>query len=228
MTATEWPPADLVEQAAIALHARVFAEAEARPVAWSDEDGSIRELYRRDATAALRATFSADPRLIDPMRIEGTWLVVESGKHNCAGGTVEAGYAHERGCGLEPVVNLAELPGWPGSGIIEEYREAYESWRKSGQGMHRALLDIWRMVEPCDTTHATFGDDPSVVFDAVRAAMVTDQQAERRGAVRALRELAHSFDLGQTKPHTREDVIGAAGAPDIIRERADAIERGQS
>lgn len=37
------------------------------------------------------------------------WLVGYTGEHNCAGGTIEVSYAHEPGCGYEPLVNLAGM-----------------------------------------------------------------------------------------------------------------------
>ena len=41
----------------------------------------------------------------DLVTING-WLAIDTGQHNCAGGTIEAGYAHERGCGLEPLYHF--------------------------------------------------------------------------------------------------------------------------
>lgn len=55
--------------------------------------------------------------------------------------------------------------------ILEELlltREAYESWRNLGRTMDRALLEIWHMVTPGDSSGLTFGDDAEVVVEAVR------------------------------------------------------------
>lgn len=43
------------------------------------------------------------------LALHGDWLVEDVGRHTCAGGTPEAGYMHEPGCGLEPVMTVAEL-----------------------------------------------------------------------------------------------------------------------
>ena len=42
------------------------------------------------------------------------WLVYDVGAHTCGGYGPESGYAHEPGCGLEPVLRLDRLEGWPG------------------------------------------------------------------------------------------------------------------
>ncbi len=55
--------------------------------------------------------------------------------------------------------------------ILEELlltRLAYETWRDQGQAMHRALLEIWHIATPWDTSHMTFGDDPETVVESVR------------------------------------------------------------
>lgn len=56
----------------------------------------------------------------------------------------------------------------------DEYREAYESWKASGQKMHAALLAIWHMTEQGDTSHMTYGDDPQAVLESVRAALTPE------------------------------------------------------
>jgi hypothetical protein len=43
------------------------------------------------------------------LRIQGNWLVYDVGQHTCGGYGPESGYAHEPGCGYEPVILLAEL-----------------------------------------------------------------------------------------------------------------------
>lgn len=48
-----------------------------------------------------------------------------------------------------------------------EYREAYEAWKKNGQALHTALLDIWRSITP-DSEYGSFGDDPQEVVREVR------------------------------------------------------------
>ena len=49
-------------------------------------------------------------RTVPPnLRIEGTWLVEDVGRHTCGGWD---SIGHERDCGLVPLVDLADLPGW--------------------------------------------------------------------------------------------------------------------
>jgi hypothetical protein len=43
------------------------------------------------------------------LSIDSGWLVDDLGRHTCAGGTPEAGYAHEPGCGLEPLMTVDDL-----------------------------------------------------------------------------------------------------------------------
>ena len=43
-------------------------------------------------------------------RIEGTWLVEVVNECTC--GVAGLGYGHERGCGMEPIVDLSKIPGW--------------------------------------------------------------------------------------------------------------------
>lgn len=56
----------------------------------------------------------AEDAVPQPLEIMNGWLVAAVGSHTCGGGTIESGYHHEPGCGYEPLVNLAELRGWPG------------------------------------------------------------------------------------------------------------------
>lgn len=46
------------------------------------------------------------------LRIEGTWLVQEVGRHTCGAGPGGHYGLHEPGCGLIPEVDLSTLPGW--------------------------------------------------------------------------------------------------------------------
>lgn len=58
--------------------------------------------------------------------------------------------------------------------VLEElqlYWEAYRAWRESGSAAHDALLEIWHMAEPSDTSYATYGDDTESVVEAVRVAL---------------------------------------------------------
>ena len=50
----------------------------------------------------------------DKLSIMFGWLVYDVGEHTCGGYGPESGYAHEPGCGFEPVLRLDKLEGWPG------------------------------------------------------------------------------------------------------------------
>lgn len=97
-------------------------------------------------------------------------------------------------------------------------------------------------AEAVEAAHTAFRDyvlrddkDPSVdggVFRAVAAAVVAALRLpdrDRETAAKALNEAAWALDIPNTKPYTREDSIGAAGAPDWLRARASALrERRES
>ena len=61
-------------------------------------------------TAKLDAIEADD----DKLSIMFGWLVYDVGEHTCGGYGPESGYAHEPGCGFEPVLRLDKLEGWPG------------------------------------------------------------------------------------------------------------------
>lgn len=86
----------------------------------------------------------------------------------------------------------------------EEYREGYEAWRTEGRRMHAALLDIWRMAEPTDTSHLTYGDDPAVVVAAVRA-LFTPTDDEREALARRLLAIDYACAPRQVAHHQREN-----------------------
>ena len=61
-------------------------------------------------TAKLNAIEADD----DKLSIMFGWLVYDVGECTCGGYGPESGYAHEPGCGFEPVLRLDEREGWPG------------------------------------------------------------------------------------------------------------------
>ena len=61
-------------------------------------------------TAKLDAIEADD----DKLSIMFGWLVYDVGEHTCGGYGPESGYAHEPGCGFDPVLRLDKLEGWPG------------------------------------------------------------------------------------------------------------------
>lgn len=71
----------------------------------------------------------------------------------------------------------------------DEYASAYDAWRNEGQRMHTALLAIWRAVEPDDTSHMTYGDDPDIVVQSVvRALSSPPTKAQVEAAARTMFE----------------------------------------
>lgn len=51
----------------------------------------------------------------DRLSIMDDWLVWDAGEHTCGGYGPESGYAHEPGCGYEPILDLSKMEGWPGA-----------------------------------------------------------------------------------------------------------------
>ena len=76
---------------------------------------SLQDAYGELSRAALVAAAGAAPQeqLEKPadLSIMNGWLVESVGKHTCGAGM--DGYGHEPGCGYMPVLNLAELDGYP-------------------------------------------------------------------------------------------------------------------
>lgn len=99
----------------------------------------------------------------------------------------------------------------------EGYREAYETWKAEGQRQHAALLEIWHMTEPGDTSHLTFGDNPQRVVDAVRSAQ--EPQGEptpingKWVCGKCAREVTLGRDDGQIPRHHRTCPKGAQAEP---------------
>lgn len=75
-------------------------------------EGSLRHLAR----VALAAAAVASPGVGEKARelaIVNDWLVESVGEHTCGTGPEGHYGAHEPGCGYVPLVNLAELDGYP-------------------------------------------------------------------------------------------------------------------
>jgi hypothetical protein len=100
-------------------------------------------------------TEQTPPRLA----IDGDWLVEDVGRHTCAGGTPESSYAHEPGCGLEPIMTLAELAalfntvaalGVPINGLPRAVAAAREA-RDDARGDYELLRDaVIEQLNPRD------------------------------------------------------------------------------
>ena len=77
--------------------------------------------HMRDARDAARAEAERMAAKLDAIEADDDklsimfgWLVYDVGEHTCGGYGPESGYAHEPGCGFEPVLRLDKLEGWPG------------------------------------------------------------------------------------------------------------------
>lgn len=88
-------------------------------------DASERDALREEIEKLRR-----DGLVIDSSKLSIMygWLVYDVGEHTCGGYGPESNYAHEPGCGFEPMVHLEELPGWPGD-IVKAAREHVASLR---------------------------------------------------------------------------------------------------
>jgi hypothetical protein len=62
------------------------------------------------------------------MRIVNGWIVEEVNECTCAGGFAAVGYAHERGCGLEPVEPITPLRA-----TVRTYPNSWEGYPHSWQ-----------------------------------------------------------------------------------------------
>lgn len=111
----------------------------------------------------------------DPTRlfIEGTYLLEDTGRHDCAGGTPESGGAHERYCGVAPVMTVEQLdrlitrpPGSPRPVILES---PYAGDVDANVSYARiALADSLRRGEAPFASHLLY-TQPEVLDDAVPA-----------------------------------------------------------
>lgn len=92
------------------LRERVSQESNLEAVYWSIGGTTLATLLDAADERDRLASQQLDP---SKLSIISGWLAVEVGHCNCG---VSGGYfgAHERGCGLEDVLRLDTLPGWPG------------------------------------------------------------------------------------------------------------------
>lgn len=79
----------------------------------SARDELFQLILGRTTTKAVERILAAGyrkPGVIEPehMRIENGYLVAEVKGCTCAGGGPECNYAHENGCGLEPLADITE------------------------------------------------------------------------------------------------------------------------
>lgn len=103
---------------------------------WSLHTAQRQDMHRVHARAALVAAAGAAPQEHDEnpadLSIMNGWLVESVGKHTCGAGM--DGYGHEPGCGYVPVLNLAELDGYPAQVDEAKLAEAMDA--------HSPSLDI--------------------------------------------------------------------------------------
>ena len=108
---------DLVERDILPVDAEFIAAANPAAV-----EGLLDHLaHMRDARDAARAEAERMAAKLDAIEADDDklsimfgWLVYDVGEHTCGGYGPESGYAHEPGCGFEPVLRLDKLEGWPG------------------------------------------------------------------------------------------------------------------
>jgi len=81
---------------------------------------------------------------------------------------------------------------------LADYREGYQAANAFCQTANNALIAIWRMATPWDTSEMTYGEDPETVVQAVSDALA----AARNGSP----EPTDTENLPSSKPHTREAV----------------------
>lgn len=116
--------------------------------------------------------------------LEAGWVCVDTGRHTCGGGGPETNGMHEPGCGLEPLINLKELPvgrAQPGT----EFAALPDCTACGGNGRDRAAVEAWYQSTP-DLTEvmAALGLNSEVGPDdedrqPVPAASVTSEAVNR-------------------------------------------------
>ena len=84
------------------------------------------------------------------LSIMSGWLVFEVGEHTCGGYGPESGYAHEPGCGYEPVLRLSALPGWDGDRLAA-LEVANRGYRERAERAEALLASHARPVAACET-----------------------------------------------------------------------------
>ena len=100
----------------------IAAAVNALPALLDDADALRAELaHMTEARNNARAEVKRLTAKLDAIEADGDklsimlgWLVYDVGEHTCGGYGPESGYAHEPGCGFEPVLRLDKLEGWPG------------------------------------------------------------------------------------------------------------------
>lgn len=177
---------------------------------WSDDQEAFVRKSRHDdeyvVLAGVRdlADLPSDAVLLAPqvplgadnLEIVNGWLVERTDEHTCGGGGPEASGMHEESCGLEPLVNLAELPGYraPGGQDTGETRPRYTA---------RLNDDGWWFV-----------------WDRVGTRQVGDAY-EHVSVARQLNAKPRVWHEGDPEPDDVGMVIDASGYRKWCRNRAD-------
>lgn len=95
---------------------------------WEQVPEPEKHRQRAVAKVALVAAAGAAPKEQNDkpadLSVMNGWLVESVGKHTCGAGI--DGYGHEPGCGYVPVLNLAELDGYPAQ--VDEAKLADVIW----------------------------------------------------------------------------------------------------
>ena len=113
-------------------YALAAAAVNAIPALLDDADALRAELaHMTEARNNARAEVKRLTAKLDAIEADGDklsimfgWLVHDVGEHTCGGYGPESGYAHEPGCGFEPVLRLDKLEGWPGEKPLDGRAES--------------------------------------------------------------------------------------------------------
>ena len=116
---------------------------------------------RAEAAEAKLAAIEADDD--DKLSIMSGWLVYDMGEHTCGGYGPESGYAHEPGCGFEPVLRLDELQGWPEverlTTAVRRVRALHRESRGSLSALYPNPICECGKDYPCPTIRALDGTE---------------------------------------------------------------------
>ena len=136
----------------------------ANEMAWDEWTTAISEAAdalldaaaERDALAAKVHAFETDDQKLSIMN---GWLVYDVGEHTCGGYGPESGYAHEPGCGFEPVLRLDKLQGWPAAELDALNGQLFDAGYRCGELLaeNRALAAKVERVRALPAKHPAGG-----------------------------------------------------------------------
>lgn len=183
--------AELDEAVALVLHRRPLTPYEALDAAVALAR-HVRAVHAEDDARAARLSAYAPLDLKDVLLLEpgdaDPWLVVQIGSCNCSGGTAEVNGAHERHCGLEPLLTLAAA--------LEAGERLAEAERRLAEQQRAELAFRGQVESALASVRATQANVRAEVDQAERYGTQILREATRlrleRDAVRVvLEELVH-------------------------------------